>query len=75
MNDFIYDGQRHAPEIHFSNLIIFDLSILATTELPILIMRLYMQSKKQIFISFDKQEAFDNFTSKTVRDTSVTNGI
>lgn len=112
LNDFIYDGQRHAPEIHFSNkksgnpsydfgckwntgtgenyknLIIFDLSILATTELPILIhdslifkniadlpidkiMRLYMQSKKQIFISFDKQEAFDSFTSKTVRDTSV----
>ena len=112
LNDFIYDEQRYAPEIHFTNkksgnpfynfgckwntgtgenyknLIIFDLSILHTTELPILIhdslifknigdlpiekiMRLYMQSKKQIFISFDKQEAFDDFTLKTVRDTSV----
>lgn len=73
---------------NFKNLIIFDLCILATTELPALIhdslifknigdlpidkiMALYVQSKKQIFISFDKQEAFDDFTAKTVYDTRV----
>lgn len=73
---------------NFKNLIIFDLCILATTELPALIhdslifknigdlpidkiMVLYVQSKKQIFISFDKQEAFDDFTAKTVYDTRV----
>lgn len=73
---------------NFKNLIIFDLSILATTDLPVLIhdslifkniadlpidkiMALYMQSKKQIFISFDKKEAFDIFTSKTVEATKV----
>lgn len=73
---------------NFKNLIIFDLSILATTDLPVLIhdslifkniadlpidkiMALYMQSKKQIFISFDKKEAFDIFTSKTVETTKV----
>lgn len=112
MNDFIYDGQRYAPEIKFSdakngkpkytfgckwnsgtgenykNLIIFDLSILKTTELPFLIhdslifkniadlpidkiMQLYLQAGKQIFISFDKAEAFTEFTAKTVYDTRV----
>ncbi len=112
LNDFIYDRQRYAPEIIFSNtqtgnpaysfgciwntgtgenfknLIIFDLSILSTTELPVLIhdslifkniadlpidkiMALYMQSQKQIFIAFDKQEAFDDFTATTVAKTKV----
>lgn len=107
LNDFIYDGEQYAPEIHFSNtrsgnpkytfrcdfntgtgenyknLIIFDLSILKETELPFLmhdslifknvadlpidkIMRLYLKSKKQIFIAFDKQEAFTDFTTKTL---------
>lgn len=73
---------------NFKNLIIFDLCILAATELPALIhdslifkniadlpidkiMALYVQSKKQIFISFDKKEAFDDFTAKTVYDTRV----
>ena len=73
---------------NYKNLIIFDLSILRTTELPVLvhdslvfkniadlpidkIMKLYMQSSKQIFISFDKQEAFDEYTSTTVKDTKV----
>ena len=41
-------------------------------DLPIdKIMKLYMQSSKQIFISFDKQEAFDEYTSITVKDTKV----
>ena len=112
MNDFIYDGQRYAPEIKFSdakngnpkytfgckwnsgtgenfkNLIIFDLSVLKTTELPFLvhdslifkniadlpidkIMQLYLQAGKQVFISFDKAEAFTEFTAKTVYDTRV----
>lgn len=112
LNDYIYDRQRYAPEIQFSdtrtgnpsysfgcvwntgtgenykNLIIFDLSILSTTDLPILvhdslifkniadlpiekIMALYMQSHKQVFIAFDKQEAFDVFTAITVAKTKV----
>lgn len=112
MNDFIYDGERYAPVIAFSdakngnpkytfgckwnsgtgenfkNLIIFDLSILRTTELPFLvhdslifkniadlpidkIMQLYLKAGKQIFISFDKREAFTDFTAKTVYDTRV----
>ena len=112
LNDFIYDRQRYAPEIKFSdtqsgnpaytfgciwntgtgenykNLIIFDLSVLSTTELPVLIhdslifkniadlpidkiMTLYMQSQKQIFIAFDKQEAFDDFVATTVAKTKV----
>ena len=111
-NDFIYDGQRYAPEIKFSdakngnpkytfgckwnsgtgenfkNLIIFDLSVLKTTELPFLvhdslifkniadlpidkIMQLYLRAGKQIFISFDKAEAFTDFTAKTVHETRV----
>lgn len=41
-------------------------------DLPIdKIMQLYVQSKKQIFISFDKKEAFTDFTEKTVTDTTV----
>lgn len=41
-------------------------------DLPIdKIMALYVQSKKQIFISFDKKDAFDDFTAKTVYDTRV----
>lgn len=73
---------------NFKNLIIFDLCILAATDLPALIhdslifkniadlpidkiMALYMQSKKQIFISFDKKDAFDVFTAKTVSQTTV----
>lgn len=41
-------------------------------DLPIdKIMALYVQSKKQIFISFDKKEAFDDFTAKTVSQTTV----
>ncbi len=73
---------------NYKNLIIFDLGILGTTDLPALIhdslvfkniadlpidkiMALYMQSTKQIFISFDKQEAFDDFTSETVTKTKV----
>ena len=112
MNDFVYDGERYAPEIKFSdakngnpkykfgckwnsgtgenykNLIIFDLSLLKTTELPFLIhdslifkniadlpidkiMQLYLAAGKQIFISFDKREAFTEFTSKTVYNTRV----
>lgn len=112
MNDFIFDSEEYAPEIHFSNtttgnpsyrfkcdfnigtgenyknLIIFDLSILNGTDLPFLmhdslifknvgdlpidkIMQLYMRSKKQIFISFDKAEAFTEFTEKTLYGTKV----
>ena len=112
LNDFIYDGERYAPEIHFSdakngnpkytfgckwnsgtgenykNLIIFDLSVLKTTELPFLvhdslifkniadlpidkIMQLYMGCEKQVFISFDKREAFTDFTAKIAYDTRV----
>lgn len=41
-------------------------------DLPIdKIMALYMQSQKQIFIAFDKQEAFDDFTATTVAKTKV----
>jgi len=41
-------------------------------DLPIdKIMQLYSQSKKQIFISFDKKEAFTKFTEKMVTDTAV----
>ena len=41
-------------------------------DLPIdKIMQLYMKSKKQIFISFDKQESFTPYTTKTVTDTKV----
>lgn len=112
LNDFIYDGELFAPEIHFGNtrtgkptykfkcesntstgdnyknLIIYDLSILNNSELPFLmhdslifknvadlpidkIMQLYVQSKKQIFISFDKAEAFTEYTAKTLYDTKV----
>lgn len=112
LNDYIYDGERYAPEIHFQstrkgnptytfgcrwnsgtgenykNLIIFDLSILKTTELPVLIhdslifknvadlpidkiMHLYMESDKQIFIAFDKKDAFSKYTSDTVYETRV----
>lgn len=112
LNDFIYDAQRYAPEIHFvetrtgkpsykfgckwntgtgenfKNLIIFDISILNNTDLPYImhdslvfkniadlpidkIMQLYLQSKKQIFISFDKKEAFTEFTEKTITNTTI----
>ena len=112
LNDFIYDAERYAPEIHFGetrtgkpsykfgckwntgtgenykNLIIYDLSILNNTDLPYMmhdslifkniadlpidkIMQLYLQSKKQIFISFDKKEAFTEYTEKTVTNTTV----
>lgn len=112
LNDFIYDEEQYAPEIHFGNtktgkpsynfkcefntgtgenyknLIIFDLSVLRNSDLPLLmhdslifknvadlpidkIMQLYMESKKQIFISFDKAEAFTEYTAKTVFDTRV----
>lgn len=112
LNDFIYDSERYAPEIRFTNakngnpkytfgckwnsgtgenyknLIIFDLSLLKVTELPFLvhdslvfkniadlpidrIMQLYLNAGKQVFISFDKAEAFTEFTAKTVHDTSV----
>lgn len=41
-------------------------------DLPIdKIMQLYLKSSKQIFISFDKQEAYTAFTEKTVWDTRV----
>ena len=41
-------------------------------DLPIdKIMQLYVQSKKQIFISFDKAEAFTEYTAKTLYDTRV----
>ena len=41
-------------------------------DLPIdKIMQLYSQSKKQIFISFDKKEAFTEYTEKTVTNTTV----
>ena len=73
---------------NYKNLIIFDMSILSTTELPVLIhdslifkniadlpidkiMNLYMKSKKQIFISFDKQNTFDDYTKQTVQNTCV----
>ena len=112
LNDFIYDGEQYAPEIHFGNtrtgkptykfkcesntstgdnyknLIIFDMSILNNSDLPFLmhdslifknvadlpidkIMQLYVQSKKQIFISFDKAEAFTEYTAKTLYETRV----
>lgn len=110
LNEFIFNGDQYAPEIHFTstrtgkpnytfkcesnigagenykNLIIYDLSILEETELPFLmhdsmifknvadlpidkIMKLYLKSRKQIFIAFDKQEAFTEFTTKTLYDT------
>ena len=112
LNDFIYDGEQYAPEMHFGNtrtgkptytfkcesntstgdnyknLIIYDISVLRNSELPFLmhdslifknvadlpidkIMQLYMESEKQIFISFDKAEAFTEYTAKTVHDTKV----
>ena len=41
-------------------------------DLPIdKIVQLYMKSKKQIFISFDKAEAFTEYTAKTLYDTKV----
>ncbi len=112
LNDFIYDEEHYAPEMHFGNtktgkpsyifkcefntgtgenyknLIIYDLSILKNSDLPFLmhdslifknvadlpidkIMQIYTQSEKQIFISFDKAEAFTEFTAQTVYDTRV----
>lgn len=73
---------------NYKNMIIYDLSILKITELPVLIhdslvfknvadlpidkiMQLYLQSQKQIFISFDKQEAYTDFTSETLAKTKV----
>jgi len=77
---------------NYKNLIIFDLAILVSTELPILvhdslifkniadlpidrILQLYQKVGKdlgkQIFISFDKQEAFTPYTEDTVVKTSV----
>lgn len=114
LNDFIYDGNQYAPEIHFGNtrtgkptytfkcesntstgdnfknLIIYDICVLNNSELPFLmhdslmfkniadlpidkIMQLYMDSKKQIFIAFDKAKAFTEYTAKTVYDTMVIN--
>ncbi len=44
----------------------------SVADLPIdKIMQLYTQSRKQIFISFDKAEAFTEYTAKTLRDTKV----
>lgn len=41
-------------------------------DLPIdKIMQLYMNCGKQVFISFDKREAFTEYTAKTVYDTRV----
>lgn len=41
-------------------------------DLPIdKIMRLYVNSGKQVFISFDKHKAFTEYTAKTVYDTRV----
>ena len=73
---------------NYKNVIIFDLAVLKTTQLPILvhdslmfknvadlpidqIMRLYVMSKKQIFISFDKQSAYEPFTAQTTEATQV----
>lgn len=73
---------------NYKNLIIFDLSVFKTTELPFIvhdslifkniadlpidkIMQLYMDSGKQVFISFDKHKAFTEYTAKTVYDTRV----
>ena len=112
LNDFIYNGERYAPEIKFSNaksgnpsytfeckwntgsgenyknVIIFDMTILKTSQLPVLmhdslmfkniadlpidqIMRLYLKSDKQIFISFDKHSTYEPFTTQTTSDTQV----
>ena len=73
---------------NYKNLIIFDLSVFKTTEVPFIvhdslifkniadlpidkIMQLYVNSGKQVFISFDKREAFTEYTAKTVYDTRV----
>lgn len=41
-------------------------------DLPIdQIMRLYVMSKNQIFISFDKQSAYEPFTAQTTEATQV----
>ncbi|MGI5933153.1 MAG: DUF2326 domain-containing protein [Eubacterium sp.] len=73
---------------NYKNLIIFDLSVLKTTELPFIvhdslifknvadlpidkIIQLYVNCGKQVFISFDKQEAYTEYTAKTVYDTRV----
>ena len=41
-------------------------------DLPIdKIMQIYSKSKKQIFIAFDKQEAYTDFTAQTVKNSSV----
>lgn len=73
---------------NFKGLIIFDLTLLRLTELPVIahdsnifkniadlpidkIMELYNQSKKQIFIAFDKEDAFYDVTRKIVHSTKV----
>lgn len=67
---------------NYKDLIIFDLSVFKTTELPFIvhdslifkniadllidkIMQLYVNSGKQVFISFDKHKAFTEYTAKT----------
>lgn len=73
---------------NYKDLIIFDLSVFKTTELPFIvhdslifkniadllidkIMQLYVNSGKQVFISFDKHKAFTEYTAKTVYDTRL----
>lgn len=72
---------------NYKGLIVFDLSVLTLTELPVVahdslifkniadlpidrIMQVYNQSTKQVFIAFDKKDAFSKITRKII-DTST----
>jgi hypothetical protein len=69
-------------------MVIFDLSILALTNLPAIahdslilknisdgsidgIMKIYEQSRKQIFIAFDRQRTYSKSTQKILNDNTV----
>ncbi|MDO4515014.1 MAG: DUF2326 domain-containing protein, partial [Lachnospiraceae bacterium] len=73
---------------NYKGLIVFDLSVLALTQLPAVvhdslifkniadlpidrIMQVYNQSKKQVFIAFDKTDAFSDVTKQIIDSTTV----
>lgn len=73
---------------NYKGLIVFDLSVLALTQLPAVvhdslifkniadlpidrIMQVYNQSKKQVFIAFDKKDAFSDVTKQIIDSTTV----
>lgn len=73
---------------NYKGLIVFDLSVLALTQLPVVahdslifkniadlpidrIMQVYNQCTKQVFIAFDKKDAFSNTTRQIIDSTTV----